>query len=128
MMAYGSIAQGKYILVGLEALLAEDDDVGTVGMLSFRFRLCRDQHWRLCWYHRAGRDDRTREGGTSTALGGALPGLAGMALSVLALAGVPPMAGLLNKLFIFIAAWREGGFMTFLVVLGLINSAISLVY
>jgi NADH-quinone oxidoreductase subunit N len=53
---------------------------------------------------------------------------AGMGFCLLALAGIPPMAGFLSKLFIFWAAWSAGGALTFLVVLGLINSTISIVY
>jgi NADH-quinone oxidoreductase subunit N len=52
----------------------------------------------------------------------------GMALCLLSLAGIPPMAGFLSKLFILWAAWDEGSGLTWLVVLGLINSAISIVY
>src|SRR5260370_12068991 len=44
------------------------------------------------------------------------------------LAGIPPMAGFFSKLFILWSAWNQGSALTWLVVLGLINSAISLVY
>jgi NADH-quinone oxidoreductase subunit N len=51
-----------------------------------------------------------------------------MAFCLLALAGIPPMAGFLSKLFIFFVAWNAGGGLAFLVILGLINSTISMVY
>jgi NADH-quinone oxidoreductase subunit N len=53
---------------------------------------------------------------------------AGLAFCLLALAGIPPMAGFLSKLFIFFTAWGQGSGLTFLVILGLINSTISIVY
>src|SRR5260370_17499646 len=64
----------------------------------------------------------------------------GTALCLLSLAGIPPMAGFVSKLFIFTAAWGESqsllaqgnsllsGWLVALVVIGLINSLISLVY
>ena len=52
-----------------------------------------------------------------------------MALCLLALAGIPPMAGFLSKLFIFfVGLERRAAALTFLVILGLINSTISMVY
>jgi NADH-quinone oxidoreductase subunit N len=38
------------------------------------------------------------------------------------------MAGFLSKLFIFIAAWQQGSALTWLVIIGLINSVISIAY
>jgi NADH-quinone oxidoreductase subunit N len=38
------------------------------------------------------------------------------------------MAGFLSKLFIFFTAWGQGSGLTFLVILGLINSTVSIVY
>ncbi len=49
-----------------------------------------------------------------------------MAISLLSLAGLPPMAGFFAKFYLFAAAYQAG--LTWLVVLGLITSAISLYY
>jgi len=49
-----------------------------------------------------------------------------LAASLLSLAGLPPMAGFFAKLYLFAAAFQAG--LTWLVVLGLLNSAISLYY
>ena len=52
----------------------------------------------------------------------------GFGLCLLSLAGIPPMAGFLSKVFILVSAWNQGSGLTWLVILGLINSAISIVY
>jgi len=49
-----------------------------------------------------------------------------LAASLLSLAGLPPMAGFFAKLYLFAAAFQAG--LAWLVVLGLLNSAISLYY
>src|SRR6266849_4734580 len=65
---------------------------------------------------------------------------AGTALCLLSLAGIPPMAGFISKVFIFTAAWGQSqsllaqgnsllsGWLIALVVIGLLNSVISMVY
>jgi NADH-quinone oxidoreductase subunit N len=129
MMAYSSIGQAGYILVGFAALLKGVSDAGAVGMLTFIFVYVVTSIGVFAGIIALG-DATGRESVRDfDGFGRRAPWLAaGMSLCLLALAGIPPMAGFLSKLFIFIAAWHEGGFMTFLVVLGLINSAISLVY
>jgi NADH-quinone oxidoreductase subunit N len=47
---------------------------------------------------------------------------------LLSLAGIPPFAGFLSKLFLLWSAWNEGPSLSWLVILALINSAISIVY
>jgi NADH-quinone oxidoreductase subunit N len=51
---------------------------------------------------------------------------AGTALCLLSLAGIPPMAGFVSKVFIFTAAWSEG--LGWLVIVALLASVVSLVY
>ncbi|HEY0757185.1 MAG TPA: NADH-quinone oxidoreductase subunit N [Ktedonobacteraceae bacterium] len=48
------------------------------------------------------------------------------ALCMLSLAGIPPMAGFVSKVFIFTAAWSEG--LSWLVIVALLASVVSLVY
>jgi NADH-quinone oxidoreductase subunit N len=50
----------------------------------------------------------------------------GTALCLLSLAGIPPVAGFFSKLFIFSAAWQLG--QPWLVVVALLNSIVSVVY
>ncbi|MCL5960951.1 MAG: NADH-quinone oxidoreductase subunit N [Chloroflexi bacterium] len=50
----------------------------------------------------------------------------GLSLCLLSLAGIPPMAGFISKVYLFLAAYQAGWL--WLVVLGLFNSAISMYY
>ncbi|GER87018.1 NADH-quinone oxidoreductase subunit N [Dictyobacter vulcani] len=50
----------------------------------------------------------------------------GTALCLLSLAGIPPVAGFFSKVFIFTAAWQLG--QQWLVVVALLNSIVSIVY
>jgi NADH-quinone oxidoreductase subunit N len=131
MMAYSSIGQAGYLLVGLAALMINPKNaaVATLSMMTFLAVYVVTNigvfAGIIALADATGRENiRDFDG-----FGRRAPWMAaGMALSLLALAGIPPMAGFLSKLFIFFAAWGQGSFMTFLVVLGLVNSAISLVY
>jgi NADH-quinone oxidoreductase subunit N len=141
MMAYSSIAQAGYILVGVTASLASNTSAGNSAVLFFIFVYV-----------------LTNLGAFSgiialaNATGGEriedFRGLAkraplvslGTALCLLSLGGIPPMAGFISKVFIFTAAWGEGQalinagqvvvgqWLIVLVVVALINSIISLVY
>src|SRR5437868_13307723 len=48
------------------------------------------------------------------------------ALCLLSLAGIPPTAGFVSKVFIFTAAWGQG--LSWLVIIALLNTVVSLVY
>lgn len=50
----------------------------------------------------------------------------GTALCLLSLAGIPPVAGFFSKVFIFTAAWQLG--QPWLVIIALLNSIVSVVY
>jgi NADH-quinone oxidoreductase subunit N len=127
MMAYSSIGQAGYILVGFAASLVSGKPDGNSAVLFFllvyvvtnlgafagiialanatgreSIRDFQGMHWRN-------------------------PLLAlGTAICLLSLAGMPPMAGFLAKVYIFAAAWQQG--LTWLVVIAVLNSAVSLVY
>jgi NADH-quinone oxidoreductase subunit N len=49
-----------------------------------------------------------------------------LALGLLSLAGLPPLAGFFSKFFVFWAAWQQGWY--FLVAAGVLNSVVSLFY
>ncbi|WIG58406.1 MAG: NADH-ubiquinone oxidoreductase chain N [Ktedonobacterales bacterium] len=129
MMAYSSIGQAGYLLVGLAALMLHNTPEGMLSMLAF-----------LAVYIVTNIGVFTGIIGLADAtgkenirdfdgLGRRAPWIAfGMSLSLLSLAGIPPMAGFLSKLFILATAWGSGSQLAWLVILGLINSAISIVY
>jgi NADH-quinone oxidoreductase subunit N len=129
MMAYSSIGQAGYLLVGLAAVMIHNTPAGNIGMLTFLAVYVVTNigvfAGIIALADATGRESiRDFDG-----YGRRSPFMAfGMALCLLSLAGVPPMAGFLSKLFILWAAWDEGSGLTWLVVLGLINSAISIVY
>jgi NADH-quinone oxidoreductase subunit N len=130
MMAYSSIGQAGYLLLGLAALMINNTPVGSFGMLAFLFVYIVTNigvfSGIIALGDAAGKENvRDFDG-----MGRNNPWIAaGMALCLLTLAGIPLIpAGFLSKLFIFWAAWHEGSGLTFLVVLGLINSTISIVY
>jgi NADH-quinone oxidoreductase subunit N len=133
MMAYSSIAQAGYILVGVVATLTmsqKDHTTASSGIAAVLFFILvyvvtnlgafsgvitlanltggeRIEDFRGLW-RRA-------------------PLLSvGTALCLLSLAGIPPVAGFFSKVFIFSAAWQLG--QPWLVVVALLNSIISVVY
>ncbi len=127
LMAYSSIAQAGYILVGFIGSLATNKPDGNATVLFFILIYVitnlgafsgiialadltggeRIEDFRGLW-RRA-------------------PLLSiGTALCLLSLAGIPPVAGFWSKIFIFTAAWGLG--QGWLVIIALLNSIISLVY
>ncbi len=127
MMAYSSIAQAGYILVGFTASLASQSSAGNAAVLFF-----------ILVYVVTNLGAFSGIIALANATGGEriedFRGLAkkapllsaGTAICLLSLAGIPPTAGFVSKVFIFTAAWGEG--QTLLVVVALINSIVSLVY
>ncbi|MBA3823096.1 MAG: NADH-quinone oxidoreductase subunit N [Ktedonobacterales bacterium] len=132
MMAYSSIAQAGYILVGFTALAFNPSSasastnsamlvflavyvISNIGAFAGIIALAN-----------ATGGERVRD---FDGLVRRSPALAlGMSLCLLSLAGIPPFAGAISKIFIFITAWQGGGFLPFIVIIALLNSVISLVY
>ena len=127
LMAYSSIAQAGYILVGFLASIAGKHPDGDSAVLFF-----------ILVYVITNLGAFSGIIALANATGGEkiedFKGLAkrapllsaGTALCMLSLAGIPPMAGFISKVFIFTAAWGEG--LSWLVVIALLNTAVSLVY
>jgi NADH-quinone oxidoreductase subunit N len=127
MMAYSSIAQAGYILVGFIASFATNRSEGNAALLFF-----------ILVYV------ITNLGAFSGIV--ALADLTGgekiedfrglfrrapllstcTALCLLSLAGIPPVAGFMSKLFLFTTAWGLG--QSWLVIIALLNTIVSLVY
>src|SRR5215469_2284817 len=129
MMAYSSIGQAGYLLVGLAAVMIHNTPAGLLGLLTFLAVYVVTNIGAFAGI--IGLADATGKENIRDfdGLGRRAPWIAfGMGLCLLSLAGIPPQAGFLSKLFIFLAAWQEGSGLTWLVVLGLLNSAIAIVY
>lgn len=127
MMAYSSIAQAGYILVGFIASFAGKNTSGNSSVLFFILIYVVTNLGAFAGIIALG----NATGGESLedfrGLAKRAPLLsAGTALCLLSLAGVPPMAGFVSKVFIFTAAWNAG--LGWLVIVALLASVVSLVY
>jgi NADH-quinone oxidoreductase subunit N len=127
MLAYSSIAQAGYILVGLAA----GNALGTSGLLFYLFSYAFTNVAAFAVVLAVGRLAGSAEAGETmedfAGLATRKPGLAAaMALFMLSLAGVPPLVGFLGKLYVFSAAVQAN--LTWLAILGVINSVISAYY
>ena len=127
MMAYSSIAQAGYILVGFVASLGSNNAGGNTAVLFFILVYVITNLGAfsgIIALANATGGDRVED---FRGLFQRAPALsAGTALCLLSLAGIPPVAGFWSKIFIFTAAWGLG--LNWLVVIALLNSVVSLVY
>ncbi len=127
MMAYSSIAQAGYILVGFVGSFASGSSSGNAAVLFFILVYVITNLGAfsgiIALANLTGGDKIEDFRG----LGRRAPLLsAGTALCLLSLGGIPPMAGFWSKVFIFTAAW--GLNQQWLVIVALINTIVSLVY
>ena len=123
MLAYSSVAQAGYILSGLLAA----DVAGIKGMLFYvvlyMFANVGAFAVVTAVSNETGSDERSAFKGLSQRS----PLLAlVMTLSLMSMAGLPPMAGFVGKLYLFMAITEEGFF--WLAVLGFVMSMISVYY
>jgi NADH-quinone oxidoreductase subunit N len=129
MMAYSGIAQAGYVLVGVAALMIHNTPAGNQAVLTFILVYVVTNLGAfagiIALADATGREQiRDFDG-----LWRRSPAVAaGLAICMLSLAGWPPTAGFLSKVFLFATAWQGGSGLPWLVVLALINSAISMVY
>ncbi len=141
MMAYSSIAQAGYILVGFSASLASNQADGNAAVLFFIFVYVLTNLGAFSGIIALANATGGERIEDFRGLAKRAPLLSlGTALCLLSLAGIPPMAGFMSKVFIFTTALGEGqllishgqGFvgvwLNILVVVALINSIVSLVY
>ncbi|MEO7022549.1 MAG: NADH-quinone oxidoreductase subunit N [Ktedonobacteraceae bacterium] len=127
MMAYSSIAQAGYILMGFIASFNGQNSSGNSAVLFFILVYVITNLGAfagiIALAHATG-GERIED---FRGLAKRAPALsAGTALCLLSLAGIPPMAGFVSKIFIFTAAWSEG--LGWLVIIALLTSVVSLVY
>jgi NADH-quinone oxidoreductase subunit N len=127
MLAYSSIAHAGYMVVGLAA----GAGLGSSAVLFYLFIYAFMNVGAFAVIIAAGHLIAGPQGGENredfAGLRRRSPGLAlAMAVFMLSLAGVPPLAGFLGKLYVFTAAVQAH--LTWLAIIGVINSVISAYY
>ncbi|HKF36280.1 MAG TPA: NADH-quinone oxidoreductase subunit N, partial [Ktedonobacteraceae bacterium] len=127
MMAYSSIAQAGYILVGFIASVSGNNADGNSAVLFFILVYVITNLGAFSGIIALANATGGEKIDDFRGLAKRAPLLsAGTALCLLSLAGIPPLAGFVSKVFIFTAAWGQG--FAWLVIIALINTVISLVY
>lgn len=125
MLAYSSIAHAGYILIGLIAA-DEKSSVFAIIFYLFVYALSNMAAFGVIDIL-AGKDEKYMEIDDFSGLGFKRPFLGLVfVVAMLSLAGLPPTAGFMGKLYLFSTAVNNG--YIFLVVLGVINSMISAYY
>ena len=127
MLAYSSVAHAGYLLVGVAA----GNELGASGVLFYLFAYAFMNVAAFAILIAVGRFEGSEGDGETlkdlAGLGSRKPGLAAaMAVLMLSLAGIPPLAGFLAKLYVFGAAVEAG--LTWLAIVGVINSVVSAAY
>ena len=123
LLAYSGIAQIGNVLIGLAAGTKMGNDAILFYLLTYLFANLGAFAIIIAVSHAIGSEEIDDYSG----LGRRSPFLAfSMLIFLLSLAGVPPLAGFIGKLYIFIAAVKEGLYT--LITVGLINIVISMYY
>ena len=127
MMAYSSIAQAGYILVGFIGSFATNRPEGNSSVLFFILVYVITNLGAFAGIIALANLTGGERIEDFRGLWQRSPALSlGTALCLLSLAGIPPMAGFWSKVFLFSAAWSLG--QSWLVIVALLNSVVSLVY
>ncbi len=127
MMAYSSIGQAGYILVGFAASVGVKNNSGVSSALFFLFVYVLTNLGAFAGIIAIGHAIGSENIRDFNGLRSRNAWLAvGTAICLLSLAGVPPMAGFFAKFVLFAAAWQQG--LTWLVVFGVLNSLASMGY
>jgi NADH-quinone oxidoreductase subunit N len=124
MLAYSSIAHAGYVLVGMVA----GNEVGRASMLFYLLAYTFMQAGAFGVVIMLGQKGEPRLNITDYAGVGHKYPLIGIAMAIFmfSLGGIPPTAGFVGKFYLFGAAIKAG--YVWLVILGVINSAISIYY
>src|SRR5947209_12695752 len=127
LMAYSSIAQAGYILVGFLASIAGKQPDGDSAVLFVILVYVITNLGAFSGIIALANATGGEKIDDFRGLARRAPLLsAGTALCLLSLAGIPPTAGFVSKVFIFTAAWGQG--LSWLVIIALLNTVVSLVY
>lgn len=125
MLAYSSVAHAGYILIGVVSL----NQTGMAAVLFYLFGYLFANAGAFAVIQAVARATGRENIEAFAGLRWRNPYLAfGLALCLLSLAGIPPLAGFFGKLYLFLAAVQQGGWLLALVIIAAINSAISLFY
>src|SRR5205085_2908253 len=109
MMAYSSIAQAGYILIGVTASLASNNSAGNAAVLFFIFVYVLTNLGAFSGIIALANATGGERIDDFRGLARRAPLLSlGTALCLLSLAGIPPLAGFTSKLFIFTTALGQG--------------------
>ncbi len=125
LIAYSSIAQAGYTLIGVVALTQTDFGAAAVAFYMFMYVLTNIAAFTviIAVSNTTGSDEIADFAGLSRRS----PYLAlAMVLALLSLSGVPPLAGFFGKFFVFAAAVQAG--YVWLAIVGVLNSIVALYY
>jgi NADH-quinone oxidoreductase subunit N len=125
LLAYSSIAQAGYALIGVVALTETDLGVAAVAFYMFMYVLTNIAAFTVIIVisNATGTDEIADFAGLSRRN---FPLTLAMILALLSLGGVPPLAGFFGKFFLFAAAVDAG--YTWLAVVGVLNAIVALYY
>ena len=129
LLAYSAIAQAGYVLVGVASFsdFGNDQQLGSESVLFYLAGYAAMNVAAFAVVILTVHRKQTSQIISLEGLGISSPLLAGtLAVSLLALTGIPPSVGFMGKFFIFNAAISAD--LTWLVIIGVINSAISAYY
>lgn len=125
MLAYSGVAHAGYTLVGIVALSSVGASAVMFYLFGYLFANLGAFAVVVAFANRTGSETI----GDYAGLRWRSPFLAlGLAICLLSLAGIPPLAGFLGKLYLFVGAMQQGGWLMTLVIIAAINSAVSLFY
>ncbi|MHB1005062.1 MAG: NADH-quinone oxidoreductase subunit N [Chloroflexota bacterium] len=123
MMGYSSIAMAGYLLVGMAALTGGGASSILFFLLAYTVTNLGAFAAIIAFSNVVGSDEIDDYAG----LAGRSPMLAlGFAFCLFSLIGIPPLAGFFGKFYVFAEAFNRG--LAWLVVIGLLNSAVSMYY
>jgi NADH-quinone oxidoreductase subunit N len=128
LLAYSSIAQAGYILMGLAAFSGQQLDAGVGAVVYYLGMYTLTNLAAFGVMVLVGRVTGSDEIADYSGLSRRSPGLAlAMLVALLSLGGVPPLAGFFGKFYLF-AAVAQNPALLWLFVVGLINAIVSLYY
>ena len=126
MLAYSSVAHAGYILVALVAGTASASSAALFYLFTYAFMNVGAFAVIIAFEKRGGKENDVEQSELA-GIADSSPALAAaMAVFMLSLSGIPPLAGFFGKFMVFKAAVEAGW--AWLVVVGVLNSAVSAYY